>query len=91
MAARTPLAELIQTRMGELGLNPESLGFRLGAYKNPLKAAGRVHALVDGHITSEKSRRTLVRLPEALELDPEVVERAIAAIEELLAEFRRQA
>src|SRR6266571_5042720 len=39
------------------------LGFRLG-YQNPLKAAGRVDALCWGHITSEKSRLALRRLPE---------------------------
>src|SRR5215203_2434076 len=77
--------------MGELGIDREALGFRLGSFQNPLKAAGRVYALMDGHITSQKSRRALARLPEALEVDPEVVERAVAAAEELLAEFRRQA
>ena len=91
MAAQTPLADLIRTRMEDLGLDREALGFRLGAYKNPLKAAGRVHALIDGHITTEKSRRALARLPEALEVDPEVVDRSIVATEELFAERRRQA
>ena len=48
MTVQTPLAELIETRMGELGLDRAALGFRLGAYKNPLKAAGRVHTLIEG-------------------------------------------
>src|SRR5215204_4416158 len=91
MPTQTPLADLIQTRMGELGMDQKALGFRLGSFQNPLKAAGRVHALVDGHITSQKSRRALARLPEALEVHPEAVERAVAATEELFAEFRRQA
>ena len=85
MPTRTPLADLIQTRMEDLGLDREALGFRLGAYKNPLKAAGRVHALIEG------SRRALARLADALEVDPEVVDRAVAATEELFAERRRQA
>ena len=90
MPTRTPLADLIQTRMGELGIDREALGFRLGSFQNPLKAAGRVYALMDGHITSQKSRRALARLPEALEVDPEVVERAVTATEELFAELRRR-
>jgi len=52
--------------MGELGIDREALGSRLGAYRNPLKAAGRVQALIDGG-------RALARLPEALGVDPEVV------------------
>jgi hypothetical protein len=91
MPTRTPLGDLIEIRMRELGLHAEALGFRLGCYRNPLKAAGRVHALIDGHITTEKSRRALARLPEALEVRPEVVERAVAATEEFFAESRRQA
>src|SRR5215203_5231463 len=77
--------------MGELGMDREVLGFRLGSFQNPLKAAGRVDALMDGHITSERSRRALARLPAALEVHPEVVERAVTATDELFAEFRRQA
>src|SRR5829696_6143834 len=91
MPTRTPLADLIQARMEDLGLDREALGFRLGAYKNPLKAAGRVHALIDRHITTEKSRRALARLHEALEVDPEVVDRAVVATEELFAKRGRQA
>jgi len=89
MTMRTPLADLIHSRMHELGLDREAVGFRLG-YKNPLKAAGRVQALCEGHITSVKSQRALARLPDALEVAPEVVERAVGQTEGLLAEVRRQ-
>ena len=84
MPPRNPLADLIQTRMSELGLDEEALGFRLG-YKNPVKATGRIHALCYGHLSSRKSRYALNRLPEALELAPEVVEQALAATKDLLA------
>ena len=67
MRFHTPLAELIKCRMEELGLDRQGLGFRLG-YQNPLKAAGRVDALREGHIISRKSRAALERLPQALEL-----------------------
>jgi hypothetical protein len=87
---RTPLADLIQARMQELGLNDEALGKRLG-YSNPAKAAGRVHALCNGLPLSAKSRFALWRLPEALELPAEVVTQAVADTEELFAEREREA
>ena len=77
MPTRTPLADLIEGRMHELGLDAEALGFRLGCYRNPLKAAGRVHALIDG--------RALARLPEALGVAPEVVDVAVEDTRDLLA------
>src|SRR5215217_3456966 len=90
MTAHLPLARLMQTRMDELGLDHQSLGFRLG-YTNPLKAAGLVDALCSGFLISPKSRAALGRLPEALELSPEVVRQAVTATEKVLAEMKRQA
>jgi hypothetical protein len=89
MTIQLPLAQLIQTRMSELGVDRQTLGFRLG-YRNPLKAAGRVDALCWGHITSKKSRLALRRLPEALEIPEEVVLRALRDTEDALAQRRRQ-
>lgn len=88
MAIRTPWADLIEPRMRELGLDRQAVGFRLG-YQNPLKAAGRVSALCEGHITSAKSPAALNRLPQALEVPVEVIEQAVAATEELFAEMNR--
>jgi len=76
--------------MTELGLDRQTLGFRLG-YQNPLKAAGRVYALCDGHLKSRKSRAALDRLPEALGVPPEIVRQAVAATEEILLEMEIQA
>src|SRR5215217_301421 len=90
MVVQTPLADLVNTRMKELRLDRQALGFRLG-YRNPLKAAGRVYALCDGHLKSRKSRAALDRLPEALEIPPEVVERAVAATEQILSDMEIQA
>jgi len=90
MAVRTPLADLIHARMTDLGLDRQSLGFRLG-YQNPLKAAGRVFALCEGHLKSRKSRCALDRLPDALEVPPEVVRRAVAATEQILSDMEIQA
>jgi hypothetical protein len=85
-----PLAKLIQTRMQALGLDRQALGFRLG-YQNPLKAAGRVDALCSGQLTSPRSKAALSRLPDALDLPAEIVEQAVTATVEVLAEIERQA
>jgi hypothetical protein len=89
MTIRTPLAALIETRMQQLALDRAALGLRLG-YQNPAKAAGRVYALCDGHITSTKSKTALNRLPTAIEVPAEVVETAVKATASLLAELKRQ-
>jgi hypothetical protein len=89
MTVQLPLAQLIGTRMHELGLDRQALGFRLG-YQNPLKAAGRVDALCGGHISSRKSRLALRRLPGALEISQEVVLRACRDTEDALAQRKRQ-
>ena len=89
MTTRTPLAALIETRMQQLALDRAALGLRLG-YQNPAKAAGRVYALCDGHITSTKSKTALHRLPTAIEVPAEVVETAVKATASLLAELRWQ-
>ena len=74
MSVKSPLADLIQTRIQQLGLDAQALGFRLG-YQNPIKGAGQVRALCDGHLTNRKSKVALARLPEALGLPSEIVER----------------
>src|SRR4051812_15028793 len=77
-AMKTPLAVLIEARIKQLDIDRAALGLRLG-YRNPAKAAGRVYALCDGHITSTKSTTALRRLPEAIEVPAEVVETAVNA------------
>ena len=89
MVYRNPLSDLIQSRVTVLGLDQEGLACRLG-YGNPIKAAGRVHALCYGHLTSRKSQNALKRLPQTLEVPPEVVQRAVAATEQLFADEKRQ-
>ena len=86
---KTPLAVLIETRMHHLGIDRAALGLRLG-YRNPAKAAGRVYALCDGHITSTKSETALRRLPEAIEVPAQVVHTAVDATLSFLAELKRQ-
>ncbi|GJE44388.1 hypothetical protein [Methylobacterium soli] len=90
MSGYTPLADLIQKRMRELGLTEEALGRRLG-YTNSAKAAGRVHALCNGLPLSAKSRFALWRLPEALEVPAAVVLLAVADTERLFAQWELEA
>lgn len=87
----TPLATLLRGRMAELGLDPAALGLRLG-YRNPLKAAGRVGALLDANVPlSPKSRRAAERLPEALGLAREAVADAVERTDAAFAERAREA
>ena len=81
MVIRSPLARLIHMRMEQLGIDAQALGFRLG-YRNPAKAAGRVYALCDGHLANRRSKAALARLPQALELPSDLVERAVISTEE---------
>src|SRR5215207_3619699 len=87
---QSPLRDLIDNRMQELGLAPETLGFRL-KYQNPAKGAGRVRALCDGHLNNRKSRAALARLPVALKVPEEIVQQAVEATQQIIADLRRQA
>ena len=89
MNTPSPLARLIYTRMQQLGIGAQALGFRLG-HSNAAKAAGRVYALCEGYLAIQKSKAALARLPGALELPSEVIERAIAAAEQAFSEQERQ-
>jgi hypothetical protein len=88
MQTKLPLAELIQSRLRQLCLTPQDLDFRLG-YSNPAKAAGRVYAICEGYLDSQKSRAALVRLADALELPAEEVADVIEVTRGSLAEQKR--
>jgi hypothetical protein len=85
-----PIAALIEARLHELNLDPTGLGLRLG-YKNPAKAAGRVHAICAGLLYSPKSKAALPRLVAALELPATVVEQAILETRIAIGEEQRTA
>lgn len=90
MIHHTPLADLILTRMKDLGLDHATLGHRLG-YANPVKAAGRIYAMLDGNVPlSSKSRAAIQRLPAALEVDEDTVARAVAETDEIAATEARR-
>jgi hypothetical protein len=85
-----PIARLILGRLQALGIDALALGLRIG-YQNPAKALGRIEALCLGHITSKKSRDALSRLPDALGLSVDAVERAVSDTKAGLAERQRAA
>jgi hypothetical protein len=87
---KLPLAELIQSRLRQLCLTPQELGFRLG-YSNPAKAVGRVYAICEGYLDNRKSRAALVRLADALELPAHEVADVIELTRHSLAEQKRNA
>jgi hypothetical protein len=88
MQSKLPLAELIQSRLRQLGLTPQALGLRLG-YSNAAKAVGRVYALCEGYLDNRKSRAALLRLPDALELPADEVAHVVALTRSSLAEQKR--
>ena len=90
MKTQSPLARLIQTRMHQLRLDAQMLGFRLG-YQNAakLQAVSKLSVMVIWQI--RKSRAALARLPEALELPSEVVGQAGPLPKSLISEQKRQA
>ena len=88
MQTELPLAELIQSRLRQLCLTPQELGFRLG-YSNAAKAGGRVYALCEGYLDNRKSRAALVRLADALELPADEVAHVIELTRNSLAEQKR--
>ena len=90
MQTKLPLAELIQSRLRQLGLTPQELGLRLG-YSNPVKAVGRVYALCEGYLDNRKSRSALRRLADALELPAERIARVVELTRQSLAEQKHTA
>ena len=90
MNSHQNLQQLIVDRSQELGLDWLTLGLRLG-YTNPSKAAGRVQALCDGHLTNRKSKAAIGRLGSALEVPEGVVDEALAETERQLAEAEEEA
>ena len=83
-----PIRILICTRQKALGLSKTALAQRLG-YRNKAKGIRRLDQVCDGQINQTDA---LIRaLPEALEVEPAVVDAAITETEEQLRQAREQA
>lgn len=76
-----PMERLILSRMEELGLSMEDMPARLQMAQRP-RTLNLLHRLMQG--TVPKKPHLLTWLPAAIEVDPEVVQNALAATHETL-------
>jgi hypothetical protein len=88
MGNHYPIHELIENRQKQLGLGRNELGRRCG-FKNLDKGLRRIDSICHGDLDSPGSKMVLDNLAVALEVDKNVVEEAIAATAEIIAEAKR--
>jgi hypothetical protein len=87
MNAPSPIQVLIESRCRDLGLTPVDL-VRRGGYQNIAKGLRRLEVLTNGDL--ESSRGLIARLPEALELPPEVIAEAVRETRRQIHESEEQ-
>jgi hypothetical protein len=85
-----PIHELIENRQKQLGLGRNELGRRCG-FKNLAKALRRIDGVCHGDLDSPGAKMVLDNLAGALEVDKNVVEEAIAATAQVIADANRLA
>jgi len=85
-----PIHELIENRQKQLGLGRNELGRRCG-FKNLAKALRRIDGVCHGDLDSPGAKMVLDNLAVALEVDKVVVENAIAATAQVIADANRLA
>jgi hypothetical protein len=85
-----PIHELIESRQKQLGVGRNELGRRCG-FKNLAKAHRRIDGVCRGDLDSSGAKMVLDNLAAALEVDKNVVENAIAATAEIIADANRLA
>ena len=90
MSDHYPIHDLIESQQKRLGLGRNELGRRCG-FKNLAKALRRIDGVCHGDLDSPGAKMVLDNLAVALEVDKVVVEDAIAATAELIAEANRLA
>ena len=90
MSDHYPIRELIENRQKQLGLGRNELGRRCG-FKNLAKALRRIDGVCHGDLDSPGAKMVLDNLAVALEVDKVVVENAITATAEIIAEANRLA
>ena len=82
--------ELIENQQKRLGLRRNELALRCG-FKNLDKGLRRIDGVCHGDLDSPGAKMVLDNLAVALEVDKAVVENAIAATAEIIAEANRLA
>jgi hypothetical protein len=85
-----PIHALIESQEKRLGLGRNELGRRCG-FKNLAKALRRIDGVCHGDLDTPGAKMVIDALPAALEVDKNVVEKAIAATAEIIAETNRLA
>ena len=90
MSDHYPIHDLIESQQKRLGLGRNELGRRCG-FKNLAKALRRIDGVCHGDLNLPGAKMVLDNLAVALEVDKVVVENAIAATAELIAEANRLA
>jgi hypothetical protein len=85
-----PIHELIETRQKQLGVGRNELARRCG-FKNLNKGLRRIDGVCHADLDSPGAKMVIDALPAALEVDKKVVEEAIAATAEIIAETNRLA
>jgi hypothetical protein len=90
MGNHYPIHDLIENRQKQLGLGRNELGRRCG-FKNLAKALRRIDGVCHGDLDSPGAKMVLDNLAVALEVDKVVVEEAIAATAQVIADANRLA
>jgi len=85
-----PIHDLIENRQRQLGLRRNELARRCG-FKNVEKGLRRIDGVCHGDFDSPGAKMVLDNIAVALEVDKVVVEEAIAATAEIIAEANRLA
>ena len=85
-----PIHALVENQSKRLGLRRNELARRCG-FKNLAKALRRIDAVCHGDLDLPGAKMVIDALPAALEVDKNVVEEAIAATAEMIAEANRLA
>jgi len=83
-----PIHDLIENRQKQLGLGRNELGRRCG-FKNLAKALRRIDGVCHGDLGSPGAKMVLDNLAVALEVDKDVVEKAIRSTAEIIAKTER--
>ena len=88
MVDHYPIHDLIEGQQKRLGLRRNELARRCG-FKNVEKGVRRIDGVCHGDLNSPGAKMVLDNLAVALEVDKNVVENAIAATAEIIAEANR--
>jgi hypothetical protein len=83
-----PIHDLIENQSKQLRLRRSELARRCG-FKNLDKGLRRIEGVCHGDLDSQGAKMVIDALPTALEVDKDVVEEAITATVEMIAEAKR--